>query len=198
MSWDPHNAKRIIIALSDLLEDIYVPFFLIQGTALGAYRDRGFTPTEEDIDFGFLQEHFTPKANNIAQGLKETGFSDICLISKPFTRPRTITASKYGIHIDLVSYMSWKDKRFATRPLDHRNLQPYSIVHNRYMLERYNKVTLFGKQFNVPHPIEDYLALEYGDWKIPAKDHVSRTRVYGFVKSEGIPLDLLELSERDR
>jgi hypothetical protein len=71
--------------------------------------------------------------------------------------------------------------------------KPYSIVHDRAMVENYDQVTLFGRTFNVPHPIEDYLRLEYGDdWRTPREDHISRTRIYHYVRDEGIPDDYLE------
>ena len=55
------NGRRLLLETADILDELGIRFFLIQGTALGAYRDHGFTPTEADIDFGVLVEHLYPK-----------------------------------------------------------------------------------------------------------------------------------------
>lgn len=91
---------------------------------------------------------------------------------------------KYGVHADLVSYARYQGKRFASAPIDPVNVpRPYCIVHNASMLETYQEVELFGRTFKIPSPIEVYLESEYGpDWRIPKEDHVSRTRVYGFLE----------------
>ena len=79
------------------------------------------------------------------------------------------------------------------RPLDHRNLEPYSIVHPAPLIENTETVQLFGRVYRVPAPIQSYLRFEYGrNWNKPKDDHVSRTRIYDFREKEGIPEDWLE------
>lgn len=190
---DKEVGRKILLEAAGLLDALEVPFFLMQGTALGAYRDHGFTPTELDIDFGFLQENFSHRAREIVLAFASNGFT-IHLIDAPFSKIRTIVAAKEGAKIDMVSFMLWKDRRFASSPVDPVNvLRPYSIVHARQMLETYEPIELFGRTFNAPSPIEKYLELEYGpDWRTPRQDHISRTRIYDFHEVEGIPATLLD------
>jgi len=61
------NGKKLLLEFANWLDEFEIPFFLIQGTALGAYRDKEFTPTEQDIDLGYLVED-----------LPEAQFHDFC------------------------------------------------------------------------------------------------------------------------
>ena len=179
-----HEAGRVfLLEMSGILDSLGLPFFLVQGTALGAYRDGGFTPTEGDIDIGFLQEDFAPKVGELCEVLVNAGF-DIHTISKPLPICRLLIAHKYGVHADLVGYTRYQDKRFASAPIDPVAVpEPYCLVHEAAALENYQWVTLFGRVFRVPSPIEQYLEREYGaEWHTPMEDHVSRTRVYDFLK----------------
>lgn len=186
----PENGKRLLFELADALDACGIPFFLMQGTALGAVRDGGFTPTERDIDLGMLSEHFIGEpCERLIRHLEAAGF-DLHLIDRPFRCIRTIVAFKYGEHADLVSFAIWKGWRFASAPADPvaRGPRPYCIVHERSLLETYQPVELFGRQFHVPSPVELYLEREYGpDWRTPREDHLSRTRQYEFIEREGIP-----------
>jgi len=191
-------AEAVLLKVADIFDTVGVPFFLIQGTALGAYRDKGFTPTELDIDFAILQENFNHTAGDIAKHLVDAG-AEIESWSLPFTRVKTLVAKLWDVKVDIVGHVRWKDKRFTSIPVITNDAraphvgEPYALVHNAEWFENYDTVELFGREFKVPSPIEEYLAHEYGeDWRIPKKDHVSRTRIYDFIKTEGIPHDLFE------
>jgi hypothetical protein len=207
--FDRDAARGYLIEVADVLERCGVPFFLMQGTALGAYRDGDFTPTERDIDlgayrdgdftpterdidFGILWEHFAARGPELADRFKGIGYS-VETWALPFTRIRTLVLDKPGVHFDLVSMMLWRDKRFTCAPVHPSIPEPYALVHDRLLLESYQPVELFGRKFNTPNPIETYLEREYGtDWRTPREDHVSRTRIYGFVEKEEIPYGLLD------
>ena len=189
---DKEKGKQTLLEVAHIFDTFQLNYFLVQGTALGAYRDKGFTPTEADIDFGFLQEDFSPASVTIVSELMYAGF-EVRTINRPFTKCRTIVADRDGVHLDLVSFVKWRGKRFVSRPMDCRNLPPYSIVHSARMIESYDQVELFGRKFQVPWPVQDYLRLEYGsDWQTPKHDHISRTRIYNFVNEQGIPHELLD------
>lgn len=192
MAFNPENARRLLLETSEILDGIGIPFFLIQGTALGAYRDGGFVPSEKDIDLGILQENLTPKSLLLLSRLVLAGY-DVEAFTIPFTTIRTIVGWKYGQKIDLVGMGLWEGKRFTASPVRDWVKPPYAIVHERSMLERHDTVNVFGRHFAVPSPIERYLELEYGPgWLVPADDHVSRTRIYDFVERNNIPADWLE------
>lgn len=201
MAYMNHEAgKACLFEITELLEGHSIPYFLMQGTALGAYRDKGFVPTEKDIDIGVLQEHFHfLDVHDLLSDMTDQGF-DIECFTMPFTLPRTvagfkrydINGAKHMAKVDIVAFTKWKDTRFASAPI-RNDIEPYCIVHDANILEEYRKITLFGKEFNIPKDIETYLMREYGvGWKIPKEDHISRTRIYNYIQIEGIPHDYLE------
>lgn len=198
MSLMNHEAGRdCLLELDDLLCGLGVPHFLLQGTALGAWRDKGFVPHERDIDIGVLQEHLQPKVPALLGRLQAQGF-DVEVFQMPFTRPRTVVAFKQyptGIaKADIVGLARWRDWRFTQTACRAYVEEPYAIVHRADLLEGCRETaTLWGRRFLVPRDIEYYLMCEYGPrWREPRDDHVSRTRVYNFIEREGIPRDYLE------
>lgn len=178
------DGAKLVKDLHEVLKPF--PCFLSQGSALGAYRDGGFTPTELDVDISFLGEDMVQYGGRIACRLVEAGF-EVHTVNKPFNAIRIIKAFKYGIKADLAAYLLWKDVRFCNS-----NLTEYSLVHPRKLLEEYMEIQWFGTRWNIPKDIEVYLKREYGDWQTPRHDHVSKSRVPKFRKTEGIPNGLLD------
>lgn len=175
--------------------------FLMQGTALGAYRDGGFTPTEKDIDVGIIYDcrktlmAWYDLVHN--KGLRKD--FEVESYSRPFKKTRTLCLWFHGqVKIDLVLWLPWtcKDGRkvlFTVSPERPWNVNDrYALVHDEAMLISRQIVTLDKINWDVPSPIEKYLELEYGpDWRTPADDHVSRTRDYDFMTREEVSLDII-------
>ena len=185
---DHVEGKKLLSECYEILGSIRLGSFLMYGTALGAYRDNGFTPTESDIDIGFLTEEFIPKVPSLANQLIRSGY-EVHILVKPFNRCWAIKARKNGIGVDFVSFTIWTDQvhgddtRFCVS-----TLSEFSGVYPRPMLEEYETVEVFDKIFQVPSPIEKYLEFEYGEnWKIPQHDHTQRSRVDLFRRSRGLP-----------
>jgi hypothetical protein len=217
MSLMNHDVGRqCLLEVAYILDDIRLlynikmpyelPYFLMQGTALGAYRDKGFVPTERDIDIGILQEHLQPIAPTLLAIMLSKGF-DVECFTMPFNRPRTIVGFKqyrsdidgkmYVAKVDIVGMTRWKDKRFTATPVRSYIDQPYCLVHDAEILENTIHITLFGRSFYIPSNIEVYLEREYGtDWRTPTDDHVSRTREYNYIEVEGISTNYLERYDR--
>lgn len=42
----------------------------------------------------------------------------------------------------------------------------FFAFHDKKFLQSFDKVEYKGRDYNVPHPVEDYLKERYGDWKI--------------------------------
>ena len=185
---DKEKGKDLMLLVADVLDHLNIPFFLMQGTALGAYRDGGFVPTERDIDFGILQEHFDPPA--VAELLIQKG-CEIEVWGLPFNKARIIVAKKWGCKCDVVGMIKWKKVRFTSTLRRPRGPNPpYSLVHEAVLVENYEQVEAFGRKWNLPSPIETYLEREYGpEWRIPQDNHVSLTRKHNFILNEGIPDD---------
>ena len=195
--FDPIAGKKLLLDLANVLESLHIKFFLIQGTALGAYRDKGFVATERDIDLGVLIENFAHRTGDIVKALVDKNIEvETWHRHSPFKFCHTIVAYIKGAKADIVGFHKYKDKRFTCTPDDPVNvLEPYALVHDAVLLEQYQPVELFDRTFNVPCPIEDYLLCEYGlNWKTPAEDHISRTRIYNYVAD--LPNEYLNTEHR--
>lgn len=179
------NGRKALLEIAEVLDDCCVPYFLIQGTALGSWRDGGFVPSEKDIDIGILQENWRQSFTYVVSRFLDRGY-EIETYSAPFQQCRTLVVKLHGVKADLVGVMRWQDKRFVASPVNPWVDKPYCIVHDADVLETYRTVDLFGRTFRIPADIETYLQREYGRWKTPVDDHVSRTRIYNFLQDNGI------------
>lgn len=188
-----HKMGELILCETKMCLDIAcydLPYYIIQGTVLGAYRDKGFCPDERDIDFGMMFEDFYKIMPRLVYELSRRDYT-VRTVAAPFTLPRLLKAEKRGVHVDIVSFVKWKESRFCHNT-DPRT-KPYSVVYHQDLFDYYEKIELFGLEFKAPGPIETYLEGEYGeDWRTPAEDSVSRTRVYRHREKEKIPYEFLE------
>jgi len=85
--------------------------------------------------------------NDIDVGvMKDFGILSETLIHNGFERKKKFRRNchflKYGILLDI-----------------------FFIFIDQQFLQSFDEVVYKGKSYNVPHPVEDYLALRYGDWK---------------------------------
>lgn len=191
IEFDREVGKEMLLDLKYSLDELQIPFFLLQGTALGAYRDHGFVPTEKDIDLGILIENLSCKVPALLSYLTEMGYEvETRNRTLPFKEPHTIVVydTSRKAKADLVGLHKNEKKghRYTCTPDNPVEiLEPYCIVHEAALLENYQTIGLFGEEFLIPSPIETYLEREYGeDWRTPKEDHVSRTRVYDYLRKE--------------
>lgn len=185
---DREQAKNLLLDIGNILEKYQIPFFLMQGTALGAYRDHGFVPSEKDIDLGILQEDFsTFIVRYLTREFTDRRY-DVEFFTQPFNYVRTMVVWGHHCKLDLVGWTKHGDKRFTATPVREWIDKPYAIVHDAQILETYQEIEMFGRTWRVPSPIEKYLELEYGSgWRKPKDDHESRTRIYNYLQQEGLP-----------
>lgn len=191
---DREKAREIMLTVGGLMDRMNIPFFLIQGTALGAWRDEDFVPSERDIDFGVLIEHLRGRQDELTRELWNRAFH-VRQIIEPFDEARTIVAEREGVKVDIVGFIHWEGLRFAATPLDELSVgrRPYALCHARDIVENWGEVRMFGRDWNIPSRIEAYLESEYGkEWKTPKDDSTSRLRNYGFLRKRNLGPDYLK------
>lgn len=189
--------EKLLLQCVNIFEQIDLPFFLSYGTALGVYRDGGFTPTEVDIDFGFRIEDFVPKVPLLVSSLVYQGF-EIETLNPPFSQCWAVKARKFDIGVDMVATIPWNcqtyndDCRFEISAATLNRRSEFCGVYPKELVESVRGVSSFGRQLPVPNRIEMYLRLLYDDWKTPRLDHTHKHRIDQFRQTRGIPNDLLD------
>ncbi len=142
--------KNILFEFDDIAKKLKIPYCLGQGTALGLYRDGKIINGDNDVDIEVFCDN--KKLEKLFQKLKESGYDD----EKGIAHINIISKDSYEVNqhfhkgpiLDILFHFDGKRKKFH---------------------KKFDKVKFDGREFNIPHPIEEYLELEFGkNWRKPS------------------------------
>lgn len=155
---DPQAAERILKEAKKILEGLGIEFILYSGICLGAVRDNGFIPWDDDIDLLCLNttdEKGQPPIDLVAQAFSENGYFVEVLEASMST---TIITLKDSIRLSC-DFPQIVDGNIYAYPMV--ALPAKLFLHPK-------QITFMGEQFLIPNPPETYLELKYGkEWLIP-------------------------------
>ncbi len=152
-------ADEVLRLLKSTVEICFFNLVLLRGTCLGFYRGGDFIENDNDIDIGILSDHQECSSEEklfVKEKLLETGFR--CPILGDIAGQEHWWAPSQPILICI----RWTFN-FPKTP-------GFSHLH---FMQSFDKVVYRKEPYNVPHPVEDYLAYCYSrsahgkDWKIP-------------------------------
>jgi hypothetical protein len=162
------KALNILLELKKTFDNLGIIFWLDGGTLLGAYRENGFMDSDFDVDIGMLGDDDTHIADIIGN-LKEKGFDHFHLKQHPCGEGKQISFVKDGIPGDIFIYYKRGDRRFRVMfDIDRCGTVKFiPCLYPASIFENYQKIDFmdYGIEFNMPSPVEEYLTLQYGDWK---------------------------------
>ena len=171
--------EQAIIALFDIksvLEELDIKFVLLQGTLLGAIRDKDFAPGDEDIDIASKIYNLAPKMKELIPLLRARGFG-LKLFDNPYKFYVHAKIKKGGIRTDFLSFDFNGDKAFR---LGGRYIDK-AKVYDRKLIENLKEIDFLGKKFKVFADAERWLEIEYGpNWK--KREHRSGKFTTAWVK----------------
>lgn len=159
------TALKDLVDVKRVFEKYKTKFFLIYGTALGAYREGGFIADDYDIDLGSFD---ISHRDAIKADLEKLGFEiGICFDTKmQVERPTKMILAERNIRVDTFFFKKEKGEYVAWK----HQFSFYPFMSMPLKFRKTEKVKLHGIEFDVIAPIEDYLEYFYGkDWRIPQK-----------------------------
>lgn len=155
---DSKAVKYLLLKVKHVLDTNNIPFLLVFGTLLGAYRDGKFIEWDRDIDIAFLKEHKEKVLKVIKDG--EFAFYEIMLIRDIGYLYSLVYKSEY---IDF-HFFEKRAHGYVSGGAD-------EYVIKKDQIENPNsKIMFLGEEFNTVFSIEQYLVDQYGEtWKTPTR-----------------------------
>ena len=157
---ETNNALAILGEAKKILDQLGVVFFLRQGTCLGAIRENGLIPWDDDLDLGSvigLHGFNEEQVDLVILEFKKLGFSTNL---EKYQDYLDVTMMKSNIRID------WTCYRIVDDSIIHFPGVPIPV----HLVMQLKEIEFAGGSYLVPNPPEDYLLAKYGpNWKIPKR-----------------------------
>jgi hypothetical protein len=157
---DPVAGERALKEAKEVLGSLGIDFLLSSGTCLGAIRDNGFIPWDDDLDLISIMGNDTLTEELIDQAVaafRDRGY---------FVGPGGGTSRDVRAHSMMKDYVriGWECYRIVGGSI---SVYPATNIPATFFTQP-KEITFVGEKFLVPNPPEEYLRLKYGEeWMVP-------------------------------
>ncbi|MEJ2068000.1 MAG: LicD family protein [Deltaproteobacteria bacterium] len=151
------KSSKGLVELKQILRELNLPFILEGGVLLGAVREGGFIPWDDDVGVALRAEDLYPKREELLRALGAAGFQFHSMDSS--YENLKINVTKYDTRYELLAwYLKGRMRRRAHFRMPKR------------FLDVTQDITFLGEMYPCPSPPEAYLRHFYGNWKKPKKE----------------------------
>jgi len=168
---DPkEHTLRNLVDTKKAFDSLGIPFCLMDGTLLGAYRDGDFIPGDyDDTDIGF-DVKYQDRVPSIYLKLNELGLRTFKVWNFRGQFEGGAVA-RGGNHVDILCiHKRGKDAYNLGRNFLPNNPKEYmAYVYPAECFTKFDKLIFKGMEFNTPCKVETFLKARYGDWKTPLR-----------------------------
>lgn len=149
VAMDKQEADAALFAFADVADRLKLDWFLVAGTCLGLYRDGKYLPGDNDIDVGVLAKH--EQLQDLWWELYQAGFKIGRHCENADGTKNRHTYYKKGI--------TWPDEGGVLVDVF------YAFTEDELnLIVNFGQIEYSGRDFLVPHPVQMYLQLTYGEW----------------------------------
>ena len=157
---DVVTAERLVREAKQIMDQLGVVFFLRQGTCLGAIRDKGIIPWDDDLDLGSVigLHGVTEKTiDTVASVFRKNGYFAKIERNDHYIN---VAMMKSSTRVDWTCY----------RIIDDSIFHYPGIRIPAKLFTRLKEIDFISAKFLVPNPPEEYLRFKYGaEWMTPKK-----------------------------
>ena len=129
-----------LVKVGNLLDESNISYFLDHGTLLGAVREKGFIPWDNDIDLGVVNFEINKKFNVLKKLISK--FHKLGFSCKFFGD--TLFLFKRDVEIGIKFY-SYNDRSYSGYFIDYKEFNIYSVLYLIVNYRFYYKVNFFSK-----------------------------------------------------
>lgn len=163
--------KKMLFDILDILERNDIKYWLDDGTLLGIIRDGDLIPWDHDVDIGISGESVPIILNNWYKFLpkyllRKRTVDDVWL-------PDIIRAFKIGTIWEKIIHVNFHIDLFAKYKVENAyhwiDCGELKQLETKYY-DTLDTIDWEGRKVHIPHDVEAYLGIRYGNWRIPDRN----------------------------
>ena len=152
------DRKERFLEICKILEELDITYFLLGGVLLGARRDNSFIEWDWDVEICVFNNEFNSNFEKILEKLLEFNFNIWNCRKKNFDSKIDIYKN-YSKDVTFYTIMGWSLNQTENKYFRNK------ISFPDHFLKKFGTIEFYGKKFNTPYPLDEYLSYQYGDWK---------------------------------